>query len=275
MFRFGSHNSQHLSLKEVQQIELNLLKYFDSFCKQHGLRYYLDCGTLLGCIRHQGFIPWDDDIDVAMPLPDYDRLIALLEDRQDKQNVDILFGLKNDIGLPFAKLVDTRTITITPHRDKDLWFPVWIDIFPTFALSDNDEEAHAQVAEMYDLTKEAQHYVKRPTPRFNFLRRLHGLLTWGKRRKKLRATILKAEVAMRRYPWGSTKRVRITSIGTRSKLESVSPDAFNHCSPHNFEGGQYPIPDCYDEHLRAIFGDYMTPPPPEQRISHPNIAYRV
>ena len=64
----------YLTLDEVHEELLNLLLRFDAFCKEHNLRYSLDSGTLLGAVRHKGFIPWDDDIDLNMPRPDYDRL---------------------------------------------------------------------------------------------------------------------------------------------------------------------------------------------------------
>lgn len=259
---------------EVKKVELDLLKYLASFCEEHGLRYFLDCGTLLGTIRHNGFIPWDDDIDVAMPLPDYEKLIELLESRRDKDHVDILYGCKKGLYLPFAKLVDTRTLSCAPGRDRDLMFPLWVDIFPTFALSDNDEEAHAQVAEMYDLTKEARFHMRRNLSWWVPFKSFINLVkSW--RRARMRYIIRKAEKRMRRYPWGSTKRLRITSIGTRSQLESITPEDFDHYSYHAFEDGQFRIPDCYDARLRSIFKDYMTPPPPEQRVGHTNTSYWV
>lgn len=70
-------NITPLSIEELHQKELELLEAFDAFCSEHGLRYSLTAGTLLGAIRHKGFIPWDDDIDVCMPRPDYDRLATL------------------------------------------------------------------------------------------------------------------------------------------------------------------------------------------------------
>ena len=70
-----------LNNKEIKKIELNILLHFDSFCKEHNLRYYLSGGTLLGAVRHKGFIPWDDDIDVCMPRPDYEKMINIYQNK--------------------------------------------------------------------------------------------------------------------------------------------------------------------------------------------------
>lgn len=72
-----------MTLDEQKFVMLNILKEFANFCDQHGLMYYLDAGTLIGAVRHKGFIPWDDDIDINMPQVDYDRFIALTKNKVD------------------------------------------------------------------------------------------------------------------------------------------------------------------------------------------------
>ena len=75
-----------ISTEEQKQMQLDILLYFDKFCKEHNLRYYLTDGSLLGCIRHQGYIPWDDDIDVEMPRPDWLKLIELFKDQGKEED---------------------------------------------------------------------------------------------------------------------------------------------------------------------------------------------
>ena len=65
-------------LKELKKIELDILLYIDRICREHNLLYYMAYGTLLGAVRHKGFIPWDDDIDIVMPRPDYEKLIKIM-----------------------------------------------------------------------------------------------------------------------------------------------------------------------------------------------------
>ena len=126
-----------IGLDEIKKIELDILIYIDSLCKQNHLRYFLCGGTLLGAIRHKGFIPWDDDIDISMPRPDYDKLISLIGSNSSYM---VLTPANCDFYYNFAKVVDTRTtlceIDNTPIKNMG----VYIDIFPLEGMPDNDIE---------------------------------------------------------------------------------------------------------------------------------------
>lgn len=99
--------------EEVKQIELNLLKEITSFCDENNLKYTLDSGTLIGALRHKGFIPWDDDIDIAMPYPDYIKLIELFGKNRNGYNGELKSGIT--AGFHFAKYCDKRTVIKTLH----------------------------------------------------------------------------------------------------------------------------------------------------------------
>ena len=96
---------EKLSLKDLQHLELEIFKYFISLCEKYKLRYFLAGGTLLGAIRHKGFIPWDDDIDVLMPRTDYDRLQNIGKKLCDKRYKLASFELGN-LNYPFAKIFE-------------------------------------------------------------------------------------------------------------------------------------------------------------------------
>ena len=118
---------------ELRRIQLDLLIAFDKFCAANELHYSLDYGTLLGAVRHQGFIPWDDDIDISMPRPDYDRFLSLT---------------KNGLGIyevrsgeytpgyfyPIAKMIDPRTILVEHTIGDAHIMGVYLDIFPLDGL---------------------------------------------------------------------------------------------------------------------------------------------
>lgn len=119
---------QQLSKKEIQEETSKMLFSLASFCEENGLRYYLAYGSLLGAVRGQGFIPWDDDVDILMPRPDYDRLLSL---RPVFATSRVCGTLSEDYPWDWAKLIDDRTICSgsTMLRNGDS-FGLFVDIFP-------------------------------------------------------------------------------------------------------------------------------------------------
>ena len=125
-------------MKKVWAVELNLLEYFDQLCREHNLRYFVDYGTLLGAVRHQGFIPWDDDIDIVMLRDDYEKLKMIAQDE-----VSSPYFFQNsytDIMIwALAKLRDSRTTAIEyPDFPPEFNQGIFLDIFP---LDDAPDDA--------------------------------------------------------------------------------------------------------------------------------------
>ena len=124
---------KRMTQEEIKKVQLDMLEAFAKFCNQNGLRYFLDAGSLLGAIRHDGFIPWDDDIDLGMPRLDYDRAILLGKDGFG--NHYRIMTEKEGI-YSFAKVIDTRTEMIEfpeTHRNK---IGVYMDLFPKDGVQD-------------------------------------------------------------------------------------------------------------------------------------------
>ena len=127
-----------LNLDEIKKTELDILLELQKVCDAHGLRLYLAGGSLLGAIRHKGFIPWDDDIDVCMPRPDYMKLIHL-EDEFSKHLKLVCYENGTD-SYPFMKLIDTRTKVKEKYMQEDASSSLWVDILPVDGLPDKEEE---------------------------------------------------------------------------------------------------------------------------------------
>lgn len=128
----------YLTPDEVKAEELSMLIEFDALCRREGLRYSLAGGTLLGAVRHKGFIPWDDDIDVSMPRPDFDKLVTLA--RFNKRSNDRIFEpYSNDWTHPIFLKYINRRVAVDAHYENGE-SNLWIDVTPVEGLSDDYDE---------------------------------------------------------------------------------------------------------------------------------------
>ncbi len=255
-----------LSLEECRKISLDILIDIADFCDRNDIVYYLSVGTLLGAIRHKGFIPWDDDIDIMMPRPDYKRL---LEEYQGKYKI-----LKPDAGLLYyAKAYDPHTVKYEADTDykKNKPIGVDIDIFPLDGIV-NDEKIIEKLYKkecfletLLRLSNQPIFLRKNPIKCVNrILPRLIGS----------RNIIKMIEKNAQTYDYDSSDyviRMRWSPNGFTGALpKSVYEEAYGE-----FEGHRFRIPKGYDEFLTAFFGDYMTLPPEEGRITHDFECYRI
>ena len=123
-----------LTDKEVKQIELDILEYVHNFCEENGLKYIMNYGTLIGAVRHKGFIPWDDDIDISMPRADYEKLIASFPKNGRYKILD--HRTSKDYFNNFVKVIDTNTKIVDNRNDKTYESGLFIDIFPMDRFDD-------------------------------------------------------------------------------------------------------------------------------------------
>ena len=257
-----------IGLDEIKKIELDILIYIDSLCKQNHLRYFLCGGTLLGAIRHKGFIPWDDDIDISMPRPDYDKLISLIGSNSSYM---VLTSANCDFYYNFAKVVDTRTtlceIDNTPIKNMG----VYIDIFPLEGMPDNDierEQHYKQLDRVREKIKSFAH--GKPRLRKNlpaYVKDYHDYI----RNKKINLQDLQKEyeTLARKYDYDSSEYVYATG-GAYKRKDIFLKKMFCDGVSVEFEHVLFTAPTEYDAYLSHLYGDYMKLPPVEKRISNHN-----
>lgn len=264
---------KELSLKDVQEIELSILVNFAIFCKKNNLRFSLCGGTLLGAVRHRGFIPWDDDIDVCMPRPDYD---TFLENYPKKDNKIRIANVKlGNMIAPFTKLkrLDTKVDSMT--TDGDMNTNVWIDVFPVEGLpsTSNEQQKVFQKASMlrmlFSFNSDKFHVGRTPFRTLvklfvRFFARIIGPRYFCDLIVKL----------ARKYPYNNSEYVGCITWGLYGfPAEVMKREEFEKIEYTEFCGHKMPIFSCWDKYLSACFGDYMKLPREEDRHTHQFKAY--
>ena len=250
-----------VSSNELRAIQLNILKVVADFCDNNDITYFLAFGTLIGAIRHHGYIPWDDDIDIAMPRPDYDRFLSMFD--EEHPNFKIISIENNyDYGFSFAKVHDNRTI-INETQYKQDEFGVYIDIFPIDGIKYHKQVHILRIINKLLHTKKAN-FTQRTISKkiINALGKII-LLPFS---THFILTII--DHIARQCPFGSTSKAGCICDSVVGERAIVDTDLFSSSIIQEFEGESFKIPVGYDKWLKSIYGDYMQLPPLEKRISH-------
>ena len=262
---------KELSLREIQLAEFGVLQKLDALCRQLELRYYLFYGTLLGAVRHQGFIPWDDDVDVAMPRPDYEKLLDYCDQNAETLAPFRLMHCRKDKEYiyPIARLCDTR-YTVDYEGTVDYGLGLFVDLYPLDGCGDTEAEArkiHKKNDTLQRLTHLAGTDKFHPSLKGGIHRTVIKFLSYCYAKPLgARHFALKAEKNSMALPFDESKYVSCT----------VWFDWF-HCFDKailaeptylTFEEGQYSVPAGWDGLLKDWYGDYMQLPPEEQRVGH-------
>jgi lipopolysaccharide cholinephosphotransferase len=265
---------KRIDLNELREIELDMLIDFDKYCNKNGLRYYLAYGTLLGAVRHKGFIPWDDDIDVVMPRPDYERLLHLYKTTPIDKRINIATYRNNDSCIcPFIKLQDLRTIGHEDDLKETFKTRVWIDIFPMDGIPKDEVERkkHFKVLkalkQKISLCTRPFVFCKNPArlAKRLFIFLFYGFVDIKKVNKKIEEKAMK-------YSYDESDYVGVMTFFSGEK-EMMAKSIFENPVCLEFEGHKFYAPREYDKYLTRMYGDYMTLPPIEKRITHAYSAW--
>ncbi len=257
-------DSKELSAEEIKSIELNILTDVHNFCEQHGILYFLIGGTLLGAIRHQGFIPWDDDVDIAMPRPDYESFISNYSSRwYEVKSIE----RTNNYVFTFAKVEDTKTVLIENKTNKSN-IGVNIDVFPVDGLPNDIEKAkkYADRSMRYKkliTIKQIKFRKGRSTAK-------NAVLAFGKIALLPFSYKRLTKMAIRyakRYDFDNSDHVANLSWGF-GKAEILSKAGVLKRRLVTFQNRQFYITENYEDYLINRFGDYRKLPPEDERKSH-------
>lgn len=263
----------YLTLDEVKKTELDILIQFDSFCKNEGLYYTLAGGTLLGAIRHKGFIPWDDDIDVMMPREDYNQMLQIVRDRKNNSKFIFLLPGDPDYFYPFAKFCNNETVA--EMDDNYSKHGIWIDIFPMDNLPEDDE----RLRKLFKKTRFWRAVVISMTTKISGENSIKKKI--AKLMLKIFANIYGKENVVKKsnevaqsYNNVPCKYIggAIWGYGPGERLEK---EAYLTSCRVEFEQHEFNAPKCWKEYLTGLYGDYMKLPPLEKRQTHHLKAWRL
>lgn len=265
--------------KELQPrwnaVIIDVLSAFIRICEAQGLRYFCAGGTAIGAVRHQGMIPWDDDIDVFMPRPDYDRFLALAAHSMPEGYELLSPYATKDYPMYFAKMCNARTTLLENERIPCV-FGLYIDIFPLDGACDDVETCYREKRRFKRLMNKLE-----AVSTHNSFGEYVGLLAkrreWGRFAVKtvafccrswLRRWLLKQMDSIA-YGHDYALSSRVVTYSGAYQRQEIYPKAWLETPQmFAFEGLMVNLPHDYDAYLRHFFGNYMTLPPVEQRASH-------
>lgn len=251
-------------MNKIQKRQFKMLTMFDEICKKHKLKYFLLGGTLLGAVRHKGFIPWDDDIDVCMFREDYEKFLELAQDELGEkyflQNVDT----EKNYGLMYSKIVENNTLYLEKTaKNVDINHGIFIDIFVLDNVSNNLKDSNKKFKKIL------------------FLKML--LLIKSKYTIETNSIMKKIEVIILKFISIFTNKNRLINKLNKLMIMEEKTDYvadystpyfskwkmkrnfFDEVAYYEFEGRMFPATKYYDEYLSHFYNDYMTLPPIEKR----------
>ena len=259
-----------LSEQEIKKVELDALLYIRKICQQYHLRYYLAWGTLLGAVRHKGFIPWDDDIDIMMPRSDYERLLELVPSLRHSY-YKILSNPKNeDYYYTHAKMIDTRTLCVENDLQTIQNMGIWVDIFPLDGMPDKFKIHYFKMRVLHRMRALSAHP---KMPETSFMMTPIIYLAWKiVRIFGFQFFVNRMERLARKYAYESSNYVS-NVVEPEARICIYRKEVFDSSLLLSFEKESFEVPILYQEYLKNTYGDYMQLPPVEKRIGHSFEAY--
>lgn len=256
---------RELKLEEIQGILLDIMTDIDSFCRENNIRYIISSGTLLGAVRHKGFIPWDDDADMFMPREDFDRFVKIYKGRK----YHLLYNTRNEkefFAAAYAKISDPGTANAAEKKSK-CRYGVNVDIFPLDSVPEDPKLRHSYMHQVMRLHNRLYFRQKRFLGS-NYIRTipvfLHSVDWWWN----------KVDSLIRRGGFDDSPMVAHI-VGT-CNYRTVFPKSWlDNLKDIEFAGRSFMTLSDTDSYLRMVYGDYMTPPALKDRNGHRYRMFKI
>lgn len=272
---------ERIDADEAKNVQLGILRRFHQICSKHSIKYSLACGTLLGAVRHGGFIPWDDDIDVMMLRSEFEKFceLATTTYRDDRYKLVSMYNVR-DYFSPLPKFYDSQTLLIQNYGQVECRnYGIYIDVFIVDNLPDEGQEEFYLGAQklrkkwgrscrkVFSLHHQSRNVL------FDILGTLAALPYKIRGARYYRD---KYDKYCRRYAAAiEPKNVAIIEFGETLQRERMDFSQMNEPGTVTFEGETFSCVQRKEDYLTGMFGNYMELPPEDQRVSkHPNVMYK-
>lgn len=248
------------TIRDLQLALLNMLVDIDQICRENKIQYSLACGTALGAVRHHGFIPWDDDMDIMFLRSDYERFLEIAPPLLKKKGYTLQKDFSKTWPMPFSKVRKDNTTFIENYEPKiKMHQGIFIDLFPIDNLSDNPFFAFCQWEFFHLLVAQGLH--KRGYKTDSLKKKILMLLSPIFPQKLLKNIVMLPKKI-------NTKRVHsFFGSAVIRKHNYFSRDLFSEFIPVSFEGFELSLIKGYDTYLKTLYNNYMELPPLEKRQS--------
>lgn len=265
----NSKSGQLLTIKEQQEVMLGIMKAIHAFCAHNNIKYILLYGSLLGAVRHKGFIPWDNDMDIGIPRPDYDKLVTLLNSGKTIGEHFYHLHYTNDDNYHYQimRICDDRTTVKPPYiRDQPKRMGVWVDIFPIDGVPRKTPIGLLRRARLFINKKLQIADIYAVREKKDFANRAGNLVckifpNAKKRNYRIDNILRKTPFKISEFAGDMEDR--------NEKIFKLKINFFTDSVLLDFEDTKLICPAKWDEYLKKKYGDYMKLPPEDKRMTHP------
>lgn len=252
----------NLNSKQIQHVQLSVLKRFADFCEARQINYLLCGGSMLGAVRHKGFIPWDDDIDIMMPRPDYNRF----KNEFYNENLEIFhYATHKDYNFPFIKLGDRRTFLMEKFYYKKIDLGIHIDVFPIDGMPENEKAGLSRFSKMLKYRRNFKYKLYKFSPSLEFYKKIP--LVALQKLIPIKFVLKQQQIEAEKYNFNTSPKAAKLVWGS-GKNQIYLKSLFTETQKFPFEGFYFNGPKYYDTYLKSIYGDYKQLPPKDKQVSH-------